>query len=686
MVFASYARKYFESNYSVIPTKHKRPIFYEWSKYCEIMPTDQEFDDWEAKHLDSNIGLCLGPASGIVAFDFDWNGPHAEIVENWVLGHLPIMPVKKVGEKGWTGFFKYSGQTNRKLQLFVNNSSITVFDFLSSGKQTIVPPSIHPKGYTYRWITEDTLLNFEAKDLPEITDKEIDDLCSFIQDNFPRIHELADAKVASIEPRHNQIFKQICKLSTKLKTVEEIVNAIYEFDKHRQAIQAPGWAGRETAYFYDPKHQPRNALGIKAATVFVKRVTKWQEKSQAKLGQTFVLGENPKPMAADADYAIYDAYKTVFQELYPNINKCKLSGFITSVTKEGLRYPGNEEKFVKSECMLRGLKKNDTPEMFARWLREIPATYNYFLPEWDGVDHIGNILSYVCVEDCAHDAFVDLFKDWMAGIFKRIEDKDYQNKMVILRGDQGIGKDTFIKALFDGFGPYFINAEVSNNEKDTYEKMARALVINISEFDRAAKISSAQIKNMITADSVTYRKPYDRYAENVNFHCSFISSCNIDNVFKDDTGNRRYLFFKVSSIKWGYNLKNSAQILAQAKALCAQNFKAATESVGVMNEVINEMTPDRFDKIVVEQYNLRCTRLGHNLGKSELTFEELLPVFNDIRRELDIKSLRTVLSIVKQAGYRKKTKLTRSYTYSVITEELLRPANILSFGKTIKKD
>lgn len=149
-------------DYSVIPlnARAKYPSFPAWSTYCERLPTPEEIAGWLTLKA-SNIGLCLGPASGVIALDFDEDvdGLHAKIE-----ALIPESPVRKRGARGYTAFYRYAGE--RSAGYSVNGTR--VLDVLSLGRQTVLPPSLHPDGHTYEWITPLTLADVDAHELPTI--------------------------------------------------------------------------------------------------------------------------------------------------------------------------------------------------------------------------------------------------------------------------------------------------------------------------------------------------------------------------------------------------------------------------------------------------------------------------------------------------------------------------------------
>jgi hypothetical protein len=156
-------RKYFELGFSplLIAPREKKPISASWQQWCVALPTDEIIDDWQAIYDISlktnryNIGIACGPASGIVALDIDVN-------DEAILDLCPPSPVRRKGKKGEVRFFKYHESLQKSFPIK------GVGDFLSTGRQVLIPPSTHPDGMEYIWLTPDTLENFSKHDLPSL--------------------------------------------------------------------------------------------------------------------------------------------------------------------------------------------------------------------------------------------------------------------------------------------------------------------------------------------------------------------------------------------------------------------------------------------------------------------------------------------------------------------------------------
>lgn len=146
-MFKDFAPKYWAAGLPVMPLRPqtKVPALNSWQAYCAAMPTEDDQKRWMDSYPDGNMGLPLGPQSGIVALDLDSIDPKVqEILDK----HMPASPWKRIGKKGAVYAFRYNGERTYRIKDDQNN---TIMEVLSRGAQIVLPPSIHPdtmKPYT----------------------------------------------------------------------------------------------------------------------------------------------------------------------------------------------------------------------------------------------------------------------------------------------------------------------------------------------------------------------------------------------------------------------------------------------------------------------------------------------------------------------------------------------------------
>lgn len=157
--FAAAFQQLLDGGYSPIPVlpRDKAPgersngrwrMLTAWPQFRERAPTVFELTAWKS-WPSANIGIVLGTAIGqwrLIAVDIDSLDP--DEVES-IRSAIPASPMIKTGAKGLTAFYRAPADIVPK---GYNIKGKRVVDLLASGRQTVMPPSVHPHGPTYRWL------------------------------------------------------------------------------------------------------------------------------------------------------------------------------------------------------------------------------------------------------------------------------------------------------------------------------------------------------------------------------------------------------------------------------------------------------------------------------------------------------------------------------------------------------
>ena len=140
MIFATEAPKYWNAGLPAIPlmNKGKRPAINGWQRYADSFPTQEERDVWVNHFPSGNIGLPMGPCSGMVAIDIDTDDENVLRVLDRI---LPPSPWTRVGKKGMIKVYRYNGERTTRIK---EASGGMICEILSKGTQFVLPPSIHP--------------------------------------------------------------------------------------------------------------------------------------------------------------------------------------------------------------------------------------------------------------------------------------------------------------------------------------------------------------------------------------------------------------------------------------------------------------------------------------------------------------------------------------------------------------
>ncbi len=599
--FGALVHNYIESGISVIPIiqKTKQPAIKNTTQYFFRLPTEEEIDDWYKKYTDCGIALMPGPASGIVGFDYDYSFDASrcttdvqkfqcdkEAMDRDIRAYIPETPLFKFGGKGWTAFYKYS--EGNKWDSCLRNG-VTFFDFLAPKKYCILPPTIHPSGQPYRWGPADTCLYEVIDDLQSFPQSLVEDVKYKFGDK--------DSKGQIKKSRHGELLLYAFKIMYDVDSAEELADALVKKDQ---------LLFKNNSYLLDPKYQNTKKTAHENALEWIPRIVSSHNDS-LEGGEQFEFGK--KPQGKQKAKTKYEHYELFFMKNYPDIKK-NIINDEPVYSNHPNWYPVYEKESVqcmKSDALNIGLPKSHVEDHLSAYIRQMEPEFLVDIPKWDGVDRVTELAKYLSISNVSKTCFIETMKEWGANMFRRVEDPSVQNKFIIFRGEQDIGKDYLIKSMMRGLSNYFDEMDINQDPKENAQSMLGLVCANISEFDKTSRVSVSQLKAMITQESKTFRESYGRKAKKHTFKTSFISSCNVDDILRDYTGNRRYAIFVLDHIDRGYDNSASMQFLAQWKVLANERYTASDESKHEMKAYIKSQTPENPDDIILENYLHRLT-------------------------------------------------------------------------------
>jgi len=157
--------------------------------------------------------------------------------------------------------------------------------------------------------------------------------------------------------------------------------------------------------------------------------------------------------------------------------------------------------------------------------------------EWDRVERIDTLfIDYMGCEDALYSR--EISKCWFAAAVNRVFHPGYKfDTAIVLSGEQGIGKTTFIREL--GLGKWY-GELTSFDPKIAMEEISGKWIIEIDEMGATNKQELEAQKSFLSAQCTTVRMAYARHAFDFKRQCVFIGSTNENEYLKDSTGNRRW--------------------------------------------------------------------------------------------------------------------------------------------------
>lgn len=183
---------------------------------------------------------------------------------------------------------------------------------------------------------------------------------------------------------------------------------------------------------------------------------------------------------------------------------------------------------------------------FNSWLEHLDS-----LPEWDGVNRIRQPFSNF---ELSEDEADILENAWLAWIHRWYNPGAQLDSVLVLVGEQGRRKSSYISAITEGVIPMseLEGIPESAKDKDDYAAIHASPVVAINEIDRLSlrsegskNGSDAKLKNLITTRHDSWRNPYGRFSVNHARPSVFMGTTNHTEFIGDTTGDRRYWVIEI---------------------------------------------------------------------------------------------------------------------------------------------
>lgn len=238
---------------------------------------------------------------------------------------------------------------------------------------------------------------------------------------------------------------------------------------------------------------------------------------------------------------------------------------------------------------------------------------------WDGVPRIDTLLiDYFGSDDNAYTRAA-IRKMLCAAVARVFEPGVKFDLVLILVGEQGTYKSTFVKALgMDWFSDTFTTVQ----GKESFEQIQGAWIIEMAELSGLKKAEVETIKHYIAKREDSFRPAYGRVVETYKRQCVFFGTTNSKDFLKDPTGNRRFMPVDVhkeratKSVIDDLTSEEIAQIWAEAYQLYLNNeplylidnestlakveqakHAESDERRGIIEDYLDKLYPDNWDKL-----------------------------------------------------------------------------------------
>lgn len=273
---------------------------------------------------------------------------------------------------------------------------------------------------------------------------------------------------------------------------------------------------------------------------------------------------------------------------------------------------------------------------------------------WDGADRLDDwLITYAEASDSPYSRAISR-KTLIAAVARIMNPGCKADHVLVLEGEQGIGKSGIIRALAP-WDSLVLDSPLDFNNKDSQLALQGCWLVELSELDSLSKGDLSRVKAFITLQEDRFRPPYGRATQSFPRQCVFIGTTNEQHYLKDQSGNRRFWPVRCSG---RIDLDGIRQVRDQLWAEAVHRFRAAEtwhltqeESILALAQQANRLLVDPWETRIAEYLS----------GNDSVTISEILEV------ALGFKTINTrsresyrVSNLLTHRFKWRKTKVTRN--------------------------
>ncbi len=185
------------------------------------------------------------------------------------------------------------------------------------------------------------------------------------------------------------------------------------------------------------------------------------------------------------------------------------------------------------------------------------------LPLWDGVPRIDTWLTKYFGAHGPKEYLAQVFRKWLVASVARIYEPGLKfDWMPILEGGQGTGKSSFGAILFGQ--KYFADWLPELSDKDAALGLQGKRCIEFGELDSLRRNEVETIKAFVTRQVDNVRPPYGRRSVEIYRQVVFFGTTNKEEYLIDETGNRRFNPMRVGMLDFDALARDREQLWAEA--------------------------------------------------------------------------------------------------------------------------
>ena len=157
---------------------------------------------------------------------------------------------------------------------------------------------------------------------------------------------------------------------------------------------------------------------------------------------------------------------------------------------------------------------------------------------WDGKERLSTLFEYWLGADVNEvtETIAKVF--FVSAVAKVYEPLTKVDTVLDLVGGQGVGKTSFLQMIA---GDWYTSNAVNFTDKDSYNVMLKALIVNDDEMTASKRMNFEETKSFISKTVLEFRKSYDRRGSTYAKNFVIARTTNNTEYLKDATGDRRFM-------------------------------------------------------------------------------------------------------------------------------------------------
>lgn len=278
--------------------------------------------------------------------------------------------------------------------------------------------------------------------------------------------------------------------------------------------------------------------------------------------------------------------------------------------------------------------------------------------KWDGVKRLDMWLIDICgVKDTPYERLVG--SKWMiAAIARMFKPGSKVDNILILEGDQGLGKSTLLKELctFDDKS-YFTDDLAPIGTKDCSIQLQGVMVVELPEMQMLMRTDMNVFKPWLSRTVDRYRPPYGIMLTDSPRRCIFGGTWNPDNtgLFDDPTGSRRFWPVTCTDIDMDALRVSRDQLWAEAIVRYRAGEKWWLED----DEAIEHARAEQELREAEDAWGEKINEV--TAGMTHTTIGQLLTELQIPMEKRDRRAERRIGNHMRRMGWIRKKKRLRSY-------------------------